>query len=228
MIYWFMKNIIIGPPVRAIFRPWSLGLANVPSSGPVIIASNHISFVDSIFIPLLMPRRMVFLAKSEYFRGRGLRGLLTRFFFVGIGMLPMDRSGGKASEASLNTGLEVLNEGGVLGIYPEGTRSPDGNLYRGRTGVARMVLEAGVPVIPVAVIDTNKVMRVGSNRPHVHRVGVIYGKPLDFSRYAGLEGDRFILRSVTDEITYEIARLGGQQYVDVYASSMRQKAAAVS
>jgi 1-acyl-sn-glycerol-3-phosphate acyltransferase len=228
MFYWFMKNIIIGPPVRAIFRPWSLGLANVPSSGPVIIASNHISFVDSIFIPLLMPRRMVFLAKSEYFRGRGLRGMLMRFFFVGIGMLPMDRSGGKASEASLNTGLEVLNEGGVLGIYPEGTRSPDGNLYRGRTGVARMVLEAGVPVIPVAVVDTNKVMRVGSNRPHVHRVGVIYGKPLDFSRYAGLEGDRFILRSVTDEITYEIARLGGQQYVDVYASSMRQKAAAVS
>nr|KGA07895.1 MAG: phospholipid/glycerol acyltransferase [actinobacterium acMicro-1] len=228
MIYWFMKNIIIGPPVRAIFRPWSLGVANVPSSGPVIIASNHISFVDSVFIPLLMPRRMVFLAKSDYFRGRGLKGLLTRFFFVAIGMLPMDRSGGKASEASLNTGLEVLNEGGVLGIYPEGTRSPDGNLYRGRTGVARMVLEAGVPVIPVAVVDTNKVMRVGSNRPHVHRVGVIYGKPLDFSRYAGLEGDRFILRSVTDEITYEIARLGGQQYVDVYASSVRQKAAAVS
>jgi 1-acyl-sn-glycerol-3-phosphate acyltransferase len=228
MIYWFMKNIVIGPPVRAIFRPWSLGVANVPSSGPVIIASNHISFVDSVFIPLLMPRRMVFLAKSDYFRGRGLKGLLTRLFFVAIGMLPMDRSGGKASEASLNTGLEVLNEGGVLGIYPEGTRSPDGNLYRGRTGVARMVLEAGVPVIPVAVVDTNKVMRVGSNRPHVHRVGVIYGKPLDFSRYAGLEGDRFILRSVTDEITYEIARLGGQQYVDVYASSVRQKAATVS
>lgn len=228
MFYWFMKHIIIGPPVRAIFRPWSLGLANVPSSGPVIIASNHISFVDSVFIPLLMPRRMVFLAKSDYFRGRGLRGKLTRFFFIAIGMLPMDRSGGKASEASLNTGLEVLNDGGVLGIYPEGTRSPDGNLYRGRTGVARMVLEAGVPVVPVAVVDTNKVMRVGSNRPHVHRVGVIYGKPLDFSRYAGLEGDRFILRSVTDEITYEIARLGGQQYVDVYASSVRQKAAPVS
>ena len=228
MFYWFMKHIIIGPPVRAIFRPWSLGLSNVPSSGPVIIASNHISFVDSVFIPLLMPRRMVFLAKSEYFRGRGLKGMLTRFFFIAIGMLPMDRSGGKASEASLNTGLEVLTEGGVLGIYPEGTRSPDGWLYRGRTGVARMILEAGVPVVPVAVVDTDKVMRVGSNRPHVHRVGVIYGKPLDFSRFAGLEGDRFILRSVTDEITYEIARLGGQEYVDVYASSARQKVASVS
>ncbi len=228
MFYWFMKHIIIGPPVRAIFRPWSLGLSNVPSSGPVIIASNHISFVDSVFIPLLMPRRMVFLAKSEYFRGRGLKGMLTRFFFIAIGMLPMDRSGGKASEASLNTGLEVLTEGGVLGIYPEGTRSPDGRLYRGRTGVARMILEAGVPVVPVAVVDTDKVMRVGSNRPHVHRVGVIYGKPLDFSRFAGLEGDRFILRSVTDEITYEIARLGGQEYVDVYASSARQKVASVS
>lgn len=228
MFYWFLKNIIIGPIVRALFRPWSLGVGNIPKSGPVIIASNHISFVDSIFVPLLMPRRMVFLAKSDYFRGRGLKGMLSRFFFTGLGMLPMDRSGGKASEASLNTGLEVLNEGKVLGIYPEGTRSPDGSLYRGRTGVARMVLESGASVIPVAVIDTDKVMPVGSNRPRVHRVGVIYGKPLDFTRFAGLEGDRFILRSVTDEITYEIARLGGLEYVDVYASSVRQKVPARS
>ncbi|CAB4891601.1 MAG: 1-acyl-sn-glycerol-3-phosphate acyltransferase [Actinobacteria bacterium] len=228
MFYWLLKNIIIGPIVRAVFRPWSLGVGNIPKSGPVIIASNHISFVDSIFVPLLMPRRMVFLAKSDYFRGRGLKGMLSRFFFTGLGMLPMDRSGGKASEASLNTGLEVLNEGKVLGIYPEGTRSPDGSLYRGRTGVARMVLESGASVIPVAVIDTDKVMPVGSNRPRVHRVGVIYGKPLDFTRFAGLEGDRFILRSVTDEITYEIARLGGLEYVDVYASSVRQKVPARS
>jgi 1-acyl-sn-glycerol-3-phosphate acyltransferase len=228
MFYWILKNIVIGPIVRAVFRPWSLGVGNIPKSGPVIVASNHISFVDSIFVPLLMPRRMVFLAKSDYFRGRGLKGMFNRFFFTGLGMLPMDRSGGKASEASLNTGLEVLNQGRVLGIYPEGTRSPDGHLYRGRTGVARMVLEAGVPVVPVAVIDTDKVMPVGSNRPRVHRVGVIYGKPLDFTRFAGLEGDRFILRSVTDEITYEIARLGGLEYVDVYASSVRQKVPARS
>jgi 1-acyl-sn-glycerol-3-phosphate acyltransferase len=228
MFYWILKNIVIGPIVRAVFRPWSLGVGNIPKSGPVIVASNHISFVDSIFVPLLMPRRMVFLAKSDYFRGRGLKGMFNRFFFTGLGMLPMDRSGGKASEASLNTGLEVLNQGRVLGIYPEGTRSPDGHLYRGRTGVARIVLEAGVPVVPVAVIDTDKVMPVGSNRPRVHRVGVIYGKPLDFTRFAGLEGDRFILRSVTDEITYEIARLGGLEYVDVYASSVRQKVPARS
>lgn len=228
MFYWLLKHVLVGPLVRLIFRPWALGVENVPSSGPVIVASNHLSFVDSIFVPLMIPRRMVFLAKSDYFRGRGIKGLLNRLFFTAAGMLPMDRSGGKASEASLNTGLEVLSEGKVLGIYPEGTRSPDGRLYRGRTGVARMILEAGVPVVPVASVDTNKVMPVGSNRPRVHRVGVIYGKPLDFSRYAGLEGDRFILRSVTDEIIYEISRLGGQEYVDVYASSVRQRAATVS
>lgn len=228
MFYWLLKHVFVGPLVRLIFRPWALGVENVPTSGPVIVASNHLSFVDSIFVPLMIPRRMVFLAKSDYFRGRGIKGFFNRLFFNAAGMLPMDRSGGKASEASLNTGLEVLSEGKVLGIYPEGTRSPDGRLYRGRTGVARMILESGVTVVPVATVDTNKVMPVGSNRPRVHRVGVIYGKPLDFSRYAGLEGDRFILRSVTDEIVYEISRLGGQEYVDVYASSVRQKAAPVS
>ena len=138
-------------------------------------------------------------------------------------MLPIDRSGGKASEASLNTGLQVLAKGDVLGIYPEGTRSPDGKMYRGRTGVARMVLEAHVPVVPVAMIDTEKVMPIGSKLPKVRRIGVVFGEPLDFSRFEGLEGDRFILRSVTDEIMYELSRISGQEYEDVYASSVKER-----
>jgi 1-acyl-sn-glycerol-3-phosphate acyltransferase len=138
-------------------------------------------------------------------------------------MLPIDRSGGKASEASLNTGLGVLAKGDVLGIYPEGTRSPDAKLYRGRTGVARMILEAHVPVVPVAMIDTEKVMPIGSKLPRVRRIGIVFGEPLDFSRFEGMEGDRFILRSITDEIMYELSRISGQEYVDVYASSVREK-----
>ncbi len=222
MFYWLMKNIIAGPLLKGIFRPWVIGADNIPAEGAVILASNHLSFVDSIFLPLVIERDMVFLAKSEYFTGKGLKGWATRWFMKGTGMLPIDRSGGKASEASLNTGLKVLSEGRVLGIYPEGTRSPDAKLYRGRTGIARMVLEGHVPVVPVAMIDTEKVMPIGSKWPKLRRIGIIFGEPLDFSRFEGLEEDRFILRAITDEIIYELAGLSGQQYEDVYASSKRE------
>lgn len=223
MFYWLMKNIIVGPLVKGIFRPWVTGADKVPADGAVILASNHLSFVDSVFLPLIIERNMVFLAKSEYFTGKGIKGFFTKWFMKGTGMLPIDRSGGKASEASLNTGLRVLAGGNVLGIYPEGTRSPDGKLYRGRTGVARMILESGVPVVPVAMIDTEKVMPIGSKWPKMRRVGIVFGEPLDFSRFAGMEGDRFILRAVTDEIMYELAGLSGQEYDDVYASSVKEK-----
>lgn len=228
MFFWLMKYVLAGPWLRGIFRPWTSGSENVPKTGPVILASNHLSFVDSIFLPLMLERPMVFLAKSEYFTGRGIKGFFTKIFFKATGMLPIDRSGGKASEASLNTGLKVLAEGHVLGIYPEGTRSPDGKLYRGRTGVARMILEAGVPVVPVAMIDTEKVMPLGTKWPRVHRVGIIFGERLDFTRFAGMEGDRFILRAVTDEIMYELSKLSGQVYDDVYASSVKEKRLSVS
>ena len=223
MFYWLMKNVIAGPLLKGIFRPWVTGADNIPKQGAVILASNHLSFVDSVFLPICIDRDMVFLAKSEYFTTKGIKGWATKWFMKGTGMLPIDRSGGKASEASLNTGLRVLAEGRVLGIYPEGTRSPDGKLYRGRTGIARMVLESGVPVVPVAMIDTEKVMPIGAKWPKMRRPGIIIGKPLDFSRFQGLEGDRFILRAVTDEIIYELAGLSGQQYEDVYASSVREK-----
>lgn len=223
MFYWLMKNVIAGPLLKGIFRPWVTGADNIPTQGAVILASNHLSFVDSVFLPICIDRDMVFLAKSEYFTTKGIKGWATKWFMKGTGMLPIDRSGGKASEASLNTGLRVLAEGRVLGIYPEGTRSPDGKLYRGRTGIARMVLESGVPVVPVAMIDTEKVMPIGSKWPKLRRPGIIIGKPLDFSRFQGMEGDRFILRAVTDEIIYELAGLSGQEYEDVYASSVREK-----
>lgn len=228
MFYWFMKNLIVGPLVMTVFRPWIIGRDSIPESGAVIFASNHLSFIDSIILPLVLDRRISFLAKSDYFTGRGLKGWATRLFFNATGQLSIDRSGGKASEASLNTGLRVLAKGEQLGIYPEGTRSPDGRMYRGRTGVARMILEGQVTVVPVAMIDTEKVMPIGTKLPKVRRIGVIFGEPLDFSRYRGLEGDRFILRAVTDEIMHELRKLSGQEYVDVYATSVKERAASRS
>ena len=225
MFYWFMKHLVAGPLLKSIFRPWVIGHENIPSSGGAILASNHLSVIDSVFLPLYLERRISFLAKSEYFTGKGLKGWVTRMFMTATGQLPIDRSGGKASEASLRTGLRILGGGDLLGIYPEGTRSPDGKMYRGRTGVARMVLEAGVPIIPVAMIDTEKMMPIGTTLPRIRRIGIIIGKPLDFSRFEGMEGDRFILRSITDELMYELQRLSLQEYVDVYATSVKEKAA---
>ena len=225
MFYWFLKKIILGPVLRVFFRPYVIGLENVPAEGPVIFASNHLSFSDSIFFPLSVPRRITFLAKSDYFTGSGLKGRLTAGFFKGVGQLPVDRSGGRASEAALRTGLRVLSRGGALGIYPEGTRSPDGRLYRGKTGVARMALEADCPVIPVAMIDTEKIQPPGRVIPRIGRVGIKIGQPLDFSRYEGMEGDRFVLRSITDEIMYELMELSGQEYVDIYAQVAKERLA---
>lgn len=225
MTYFLLKNFVLGPLLNILFRPWVRGAEHVPKRGGAILASNHLSFVDSIFLPLKVRRQVTFLAKSDYFTGKGFKGALIRWFFKATGQLPIDRSGGKASEDSLNTGLGVLERELLLGIYPEGTRSPDGTLYRGRTGIARMVLEAKVPVIPVAMIDTEKVMPIGQKYPNIQRVGVVMGEPLDFSRFAGMEGERAVLRSVTDQIVYRIMRLSNQRYQDVYASTVRNRLA---
>jgi 1-acyl-sn-glycerol-3-phosphate acyltransferase len=214
---------VIGPISKAIFRPWIVGRRNVPAEGGAILASNHLSFVDSIFLPLMIDRPVSFLAKSDYFTGKGLKGWATRIFMKATGQLPIDRSGGKASEASLNTGLEVLGRGDLLGIYPEGTRSPDGRLYRGKTGVARMALESGAVVIPCAMVNTAVIQPPGRLFPKLRpRPGVRLGKPLDFSRYEGMERDRFVLRSVTDEIMYALMELSGQEYVDMYADKAKE------
>lgn len=226
MLYWLLKWVVLGPILRLLFRPRVEGLEHLPADGSAILASNHLSFSDSIFLPLMTPRRITFLAKSDYFTGRGVKGRLTAAFFRALGQVPVDRSGGRASEEALATAKRILAEGHLLGVYPEGTRSPDGRLYRGKTGVARMSLEAGVPVIPVAMIDTEKIQPIGKLMPKIMRVGIRIGAPLDFSRYEGLEGDRFVLRSITDEIMYELMTLSGQEYVDMYATRAKADLAA--
>lgn len=228
MIYWILKHLVIGPLLKTVYRPWVEGAENLPSSGPVIIVGNHLSVIDSFFMPLMVDRRVSFLAKSDYFTGKGLSGWFVKTFMLAVGQIPIDRSGGKASEASLNTGLSVLARGDVLAIYPEGTRSPDARLYRGRTGVARLVLESGALVVPAIMIDTEKCMPIGAKFPRIRRIGTLIGEPMDFSRFAGMSADRFVLRSVTDEIMVEIQRLSGQEYVDVYASSVRNGQATVA
>lgn len=223
MIYWILKHLLIGPLVKTVFRPWVEGAENIPEKGPVILVGNHLSVIDSFFLPLMIERRVSFLAKSDYFTGKGLSGWFVKHFMLSTGQIPIDRSGGKASEASLNTGLQVLDRGDMLAMYPEGTRSPDARLYRGRTGVARLVLESGATVVPVVMIDTEKAMPIGAKVPKVRRIGTVIGRPLDFTRFSDMSADRFVLRSVTDEIMYEIQQLSGQEYVDVYASSVRAR-----
>ncbi|MET9217918.1 MULTISPECIES: lysophospholipid acyltransferase family protein [unclassified Streptomyces] len=227
MFYGAMK-IAIGSPLKAAFRPWVEGLENIPREGPAILASNHLSFSDSFFLPAMLDRKVTFIAKAEYFTSPGVKGKLTAAFFKGVGQLPVDRSGARgAGEAAVKSGIAVLERGELFGIYPEGTRSPDGRLYRGKPGgLARVALASGAPVIPVAMIDTEKVQPVGQVMPKLSiRPGIRIGKPLDFSRYHGMEGDRFILRSVTDEVMYEIMKLSGQEYVDIYATAAKRQIA---
>ncbi|GAA0358554.1 lysophospholipid acyltransferase family protein [Microbispora corallina] len=221
MFYWVVKAIL-WPFLHFVFRPWAEGVDNVPKEGPVILAGNHLSFADHFFGALFLPRKVISLGKAEYFTGQGLKGLFSRAFFSGVGTVPIDRSGGKASEAALRTGLRILRENSVLGIYPEGTRSPDGRLYKGKTGVARLALESRAPVIPWAMVNTFEMMPPGRPFPKLGiRPGVRYGKPLDFSRYYGMENDRLVLRAVTDEIMYALMELSGQEYVDKYAAAAK-------
>jgi len=196
------------------FRPKVKGLRNVPGKGPVIIASNHLSFSDSIFMPLVVPRKVTFLAKSEYFTSPGPKGLLKKLTFIALGQVPVDRSGGRRSEAALLTGLKILAEGNCLGIYPEGTRSPDGRLYKGRTGIARLAIESGAPIVPVAMSNTDKIQPTGKIIPNLHRVGMIFGEPMYFE---GDSTDLQYLRVVTDQIMKKIQEMSGQEYIDIYA-----------
>ncbi|MEN3309647.1 MAG: 1-acyl-sn-glycerol-3-phosphate acyltransferase [Micromonosporaceae bacterium] len=231
VVYWLLKYVILGPWLRLIFWPRVEGRDNVPRHGPAIIASNHLSFADSIFMPLMVKRRVTFVAKAEYFTGRGIKGFLVRMFFVGTGTIPVDRSGGRAAQAAIDTGLRILREGKLFGIYPEGTRSPDGRLYRGKTGVARLALESGAPVIPVVMLNADEIQPPGRKLPRLIRPRIRFGRPLDFSRYQGMSGDRFIERAVTDEIMYELMDLSGREYVDVYAQKVKsgqEKAAAIA
>ncbi|MBI3212436.1 MAG: 1-acyl-sn-glycerol-3-phosphate acyltransferase [Mycobacterium sp.] len=221
MWYWLFKYIFMGPLLTLLGRPKVEGLEHVPANGPAILASNHLAVADSFYLPLVVRRRITFLAKAEYFTGTGLKGRLISWFYTAAGQVPIDRTDADSAQAALDTAGRILSQGKLLGMYPEGTRSPDGRLYKGKTGLARLALETGVPVIPVAMIGTNVVNPPGSGW-RFGQVTVRFGKPMDFSRFEGLAGNRFIERAVIDEVIYELMRLSGQEYVDIYAASLKE------
>jgi 1-acyl-sn-glycerol-3-phosphate acyltransferase len=219
--YWLFKYIIMGPLLALLGRPKPEGLEYIPHSGPAILASNHLAVADSFYLPLVVRRRITFLAKSEYFTGTGIKGRCTRWFYTVLGQVAIDRTSADTAQDALDTAKRLLQDGKLLGMYPEGTRSPDGRLYKGKTGLARLALETGVPVIPVAMTGTNVVNPPGTKMWRFGSVSVRIGKPLDFSRFEGLAGNRFIERALIDEVMYELMRLAGQEYVDVYAADVK-------
>jgi 1-acyl-sn-glycerol-3-phosphate acyltransferase len=218
LLYWVFKYVAFTPLCWLLFRPSVSGAENIPKSGGAILVSNHISAGDTFLLPSMIKRRLTFPAKIELFHGRGVRGRILTWFLKGVNQLPMDRSGGRASASSMEGVLEVLRRGKLLGIYPEGTRSPDGRLYKGKTGVARLVLQARVPVVPVAMINTELVPSRFFKIPTMRRPKIRIGKPMDFSVYAAAGNDRDVLRWITDEIMNAVMELSGQEYVDVYAT----------
>jgi 1-acyl-sn-glycerol-3-phosphate acyltransferase len=226
MFYYVLKYVLLGPLLRLAFRPRIEGLEHIPSSGAAIIAGNHLSFSDHFLMPAILKRRITFLAKAEYFTGPGIRGRLIAFFFRSAGQIPVDRSGKDAGQAAIREGLGVLSKDELLGIYPEGTRSHDGRLYKGKVGVAVMALKAQAPVIPCAMIGTFEAQPPGRKLPRIRPVSIRFGKPLDFSRYAGMENEKAILRAITDEIMYAILTLSEQEYVDRYAAVVKAEEAA--
>jgi 1-acyl-sn-glycerol-3-phosphate acyltransferase len=222
VFYYLLKYVFLGPVLRLLFRPRTEGLEHIPEDGAAIVAGNHLSFSDHFLMPVVLKRRITFLAKQEYFTGPGVKGRLTAAFFRSAGQIPVDRSGKEAGQAAIREGLGVLARDELLGIYPEGTRSHDGRLYKGKVGVAVMALRAGVPVIPCAMVGTFEIQPPGQVVPKIKRVRIRFGEPLDFSRYAGMENDRTVLRAVTDEIMYRILALSGQEYVDDYAANVKE------
>ncbi|HEY4007950.1 MAG TPA: lysophospholipid acyltransferase family protein [Pseudonocardia sp.] len=224
MLYWLLKYVLLGPLMRMWCRPTIEGAENIPERGGALVASNHISVADSFFLPLLAPRRIFFMAKREYFTQPGLVGWCKKQFFTAVGQVPVDRGSGSAARAALDTCNRLLAEQRLVGIYPEGTRSPDGRLFKGKTGVARMALESEVPVIPVAMFGTDKVNPIGSRIWRPRKVRIKIGEPIDFSRYYGMANDRFIQRSMTDEIMYALMELAEVEYVDVYAAKAKEDA----
>jgi 1-acyl-sn-glycerol-3-phosphate acyltransferase len=213
LLYWVVKGVLT-PIMRVCFRVKVEGRENLPTRGPVILASNHRSFLDSIFIPAIVRRRVTFVAKAEYFDDPK-----TAWFFRGVGQIPVRREGGSAGERALAAATEVLNDGGVFGIYPEGTRTRDGYLHRGHTGVARLSLRTGTAIVPVGLIGTDEVQPVDKKMPRLfRRVTVRFGEPLEPERYGDYEQEHLALRELTDELMYEIGQLSGYEYVDTYAT----------
>jgi 1-acyl-sn-glycerol-3-phosphate acyltransferase len=228
-VLWFW---LVLRPVFTLFLflgwwPRYRGVDNIPIRGAAVLASNHQSIADHFFTPLPLRRRIFFVAKSQNVFGKGVKGLVGRMFFTAVGAVPVDHTGGRTTEAALATGLRILGEGKLLGIYPEGTRAPDGRLYKGKTGVAWLALKAGVPVVPVAVTGMSRILPVGRRLPRLGtRPTVHFGEPLDFSQYHGQQQDPAVRRWVTDEIMRAIQGLSGQEYVDDYAAHAKIQRAA--
>ena len=224
MWYLLFKYVLIGPILRILGRPTVVGMENFPTSGPVIVAGNHLTVVDSFFLVLLVRRRITFIAKSEYFTGRGMKGAALRWFYSATGQVPVDRRGADASLPALEAAKSILRQGKVWAVYPEGTRSPDGRLYKGKTGLARVAIETGAPVVPVVMNGTLAVNPVGSRMWRPGKVHMVVGEPVNFTRYAGGENSRAILRAATDEVMAALSTLSGQEYVDVYAATVKDAA----
>ena len=226
MLYWLFKYVLIGPVLWLFGRPTIEGQHHIPKKGPVILAGNHRAVVDSFFLVLMVRRRITFVAKSEYFTGTGVKGAMQRWFFGGAGQVPIDRSGADASRAALDTASGILAKGGVWGIYPEGTRSPDGCLYKGKTGAIRVALETGAPVIPVVVHGGDAVNPPGTRMWRFSKVRITVGEPIDFSRYRELRGYQAVVRAATDELMAVLCDQSGQEYVDVYGADVKSGDAA--
>jgi 1-acyl-sn-glycerol-3-phosphate acyltransferase len=222
LFYWLVK-IVLRPLFRVLFRPVVTGAEHIPRAGGALLASNHLSMCDSLFLPVMTRRRISFLAKNEYFTGRGVRGRLKAAFVRGTGLIPIDRDDADAAAAALRAGARAVRDGSLLGVYPEGTRSPDGRLYRGKTGVARMAMDAGVPVLPVAMTGTDRVQPIGTVIPHLAPVAVRIGAPLHPPRPAATpEARRAQAREFTERVMAAIALLSGQQRVDLDASEHKK------
>ncbi|MBJ7481473.1 1-acyl-sn-glycerol-3-phosphate acyltransferase [Rhodococcus sp. (in: high G+C Gram-positive bacteria)] len=226
MLYWLFKYVLIGPVLWLFGRPTIEGQHHIPKKGPVILAGNHRAVVDSFFLVLMVRRRITFVAKSEYFTGTGVKGAMQRWFFGGAGQVPIDRSGADASRAALDTAIGILDKGGVWGIYPEGTRSPDGCLYKGKTGAIRVALETGAQVVPVVVHGGDAVNPPGTRMWRFSKVRITVGEPIDFSRYRELRGYQAVVRAATDELMTVLCEQSGQEYVDVYGADVKSGDAA--
>ncbi|MCI1935456.1 MAG: 1-acyl-sn-glycerol-3-phosphate acyltransferase [Bifidobacteriaceae bacterium] len=221
-MYWFYVGLL-GPLARLWFTPTIKGLENVPKEGPAIIASNHLAAIDDAIIPLVTPRMVHFMGKAEYFTGKGIKGKLKKFFFTTAGVFPVDRSGGTKALGALESAREILEDGKLFGIHPEGTRSPDGNLYRGHTGVARLAFETGAPIIPVALTGTDKAQPTGKVFPQRHHCTITYGEPIVVEKKPADQLTHEEIRDLTDTMMAKIGEMSGQKYIDMYAQVKKKQ-----
>ncbi|RBP99559.1 lysophospholipid acyltransferase family protein [Bifidobacterium xylocopae] len=222
MLYWFFVKLL-GPLARAWFHPDVHGGEHIPTTGSVIIASNHLAVIDDGLLPLACPRMIHFMAKAEYFTGKGIKGRFKKWWFSSVGVFPVDRSGGSKSLGALETAREILEQGHVFGIHPEGTRSPDGRLYRGHTGMARLAFETGTPIVPAALIGTRELQRPGKTLPSRGRTTVVFGEPIQVRREVVTQLTHEEIRDLTDRVMREISRMSGQEYVDIYAQVVKKR-----